>query len=146
MTRPFYKPGSFYRIDDRTGFKTRAEDMRREWDNLLVREKSFEMRQPQDFVTGVVDDQNVPFARPRPDISDLPFINQNAGQAEFMVYGDQPHGPGPSFLVQNAAGPAYNTGLNTSNLNTSGTAEIQSFNGTVPAISAANFPNSMTGA
>lgn len=126
MVRPFYKPGSFWRIDDRSGFKVRAEDQQREWTNLLVRKQSFEMRHPQDFVRGVVDDQNVPFARPRPDIGDLPSVGFGGVVAQILVYG------GGHF--QSQADPLL-VG-----------SQFQVFNGTVPAVSAANFPNSMTGA
>jgi hypothetical protein len=61
----FYKPGSFWRIDDRTGFKVRAEHTRKQWNNIIVRDRSFEERQPQDFVRGRRDDQTVPQPRPR---------------------------------------------------------------------------------
>lgn len=59
-----YKPGSFYRTDDRTGFPQRAERTRREWNNLIVDEARWEPRQPQDLVRGVPDRQSVPEARP----------------------------------------------------------------------------------
>lgn len=65
-TERFYKPGSFYRICDRTGFATRAERTQREWQGLMVRREVFEARQPQDFVKGVNDIQTVPLPRPRP--------------------------------------------------------------------------------
>jgi len=60
-----YVPGSFYRIDDRTGFKRRAERTRLEWDGLIVDETVWEPRQPQDMVRGIRDDQTVPLPRPR---------------------------------------------------------------------------------
>jgi hypothetical protein len=63
----FYKPGSFYRLCDRTGFRYRAEATRKQWDQLIVRGQSWEARQPQDFVRGVRDDQTVPEARVRPN-------------------------------------------------------------------------------
>lgn len=59
-----YRPGSFYRVDDRTGFAQRAERTRKEWNGLIVDEGVFEPRQPQDLVKGVRDDQSVPEARP----------------------------------------------------------------------------------
>ena len=59
-----YKPGSFYRTSDRTGFPTRAETTRREWNGLIVEDKVWEPRQPQDLVKGVKDNQSVPDARP----------------------------------------------------------------------------------
>jgi Concanavalin A-like lectin/glucanases superfamily len=59
-----YKPGSFYRTDDRTGFPQRAERTRIEWNGLIVDENVWEPRQPQDLVKGVPDIQSVPDARP----------------------------------------------------------------------------------
>lgn len=64
-TKLHYKPGSFYRICDRTGFAVRAEHTRKQWNNIIVRDRSFEERQPQDFVRGRRDDQTVPQPRPR---------------------------------------------------------------------------------
>lgn len=61
----YYIPGSFYRICDRTGFKTRSFNTRKEWTGLIVQNKVWEARQPQDFVRGIVDDQTVPMPRPR---------------------------------------------------------------------------------
>lgn len=61
----YYVPGSFYRICDRTGFKVRSYNTKMQWNNLIVRHDVWEPRQPQDFVTGVADEQNVPLARPR---------------------------------------------------------------------------------
>lgn len=59
-----YKPGSWYRADDRTGFPQRAERTRMEWNGLIVDESVWEPRQPQDLVRGVPDLQSVPDARP----------------------------------------------------------------------------------
>lgn len=59
-----YRPGSFYRTDDRTGFPQRAENTRKQWNNLIVDESVWEPRQPQDLVKGVKDDQTVNDARP----------------------------------------------------------------------------------
>lgn len=64
-TELHYKPGGFYRICDRTGFAVRAGRTRKQWNNIIVREQSFEERQPQDFVRGRRDDQTVPEPRPR---------------------------------------------------------------------------------
>lgn len=60
-----YVPGDFYRICDRSGFKIRARRTQMEWNGLIVSDKFFEARQPQDFVKGVPDNQTVPYARPR---------------------------------------------------------------------------------
>lgn len=63
-----YVPGDYYRIDDRTGFKVRAGRTRKEWTGMIVRDQSWEPRQPQDLVQGVRDDQNAPEPRP-PSVS-----------------------------------------------------------------------------
>lgn len=58
-----YRDGSFYRVDDRTGFTRRAEDTKEEWDGLIVAKDVWEPRQPQDLVKGIIDDQTVPNPR-----------------------------------------------------------------------------------
>ena len=64
-TERFFKPGSHYRIDDRSGFAIRAERTRKEWTGHIVREESWEPRNQQDFVRGVRDYQNVELFRTR---------------------------------------------------------------------------------
>lgn len=59
-----YRPGSFYRVDDRTGFPQRAENTKKEWTGLIVSPKVWEPRQPQDLVKGVPDVQAVEDPRP----------------------------------------------------------------------------------
>lgn len=60
-----YVGGQWYRICDRTGFKVRDVATKKQWNNILVRDQSWEPRQPQDFVQGVKDDQTVSDPRPR---------------------------------------------------------------------------------
>jgi hypothetical protein len=60
-----YKPGSFYRIDDISGFKVRAERTRKIWTGMITDQRRWEARNAQEFVRGVVDDQTVPDPRPR---------------------------------------------------------------------------------
>lgn len=78
-----FRMGSFYRVDDRSGFPQRAEDTKQEWNSLIVDKSLWEIRQPQDFVKGVKDDQSVPLPRPLPpNIFDGPIYTQlesNAG-------------------------------------------------------------------
>ena len=59
-----YRPGSHYVADDRTGFVQRSERTRKEWNNLIVDDKVWEPRQPQDLVKGVPDIQSVQDPRP----------------------------------------------------------------------------------
>lgn len=90
----FYKPGSWYRVCDRTGFAYRAERTQSEWQGLIVSRRVWEQRQPQDFVRGVNDDQTVPYARPR---SPNPAVGSST-MAQFQVYGD--YAPEVTFEVQ----------------------------------------------
>lgn len=59
-----YISGSFYRTSDRTGFPQRAGSTRKEWNGLIVEDKVWEPRQPQDLVKGVPDKQSVEDPRP----------------------------------------------------------------------------------
>lgn len=62
-----YRPGSWWRICDRCGWKRRAEDTAKEWTGLIVcRDTCLDVRNPQDFVRGVRDRQAVPNPRPEP--------------------------------------------------------------------------------
>lgn len=60
------RPRGFYRIDDRTGFKVRADRTVKEWDGTIVAREDFEARHPQDFVRGRRDTMAVPDPRPEP--------------------------------------------------------------------------------
>ena len=64
VVRKTYKPGDYLVICDRTGMTRYRSECRYEWNGLLVWEKAWEPRHPQDFVQGVADDQSVPDARP----------------------------------------------------------------------------------
>ena len=66
-----YRLGSYYRRDDRSGRKVRAEDSRKEWNGAIVHERSWEQRHPQDFVRGTNDDQRADDARPTPTVGIL---------------------------------------------------------------------------
>jgi len=94
-TEHFYKLGSFYRICDRTGFAIRAERTQQEWQNLIVDKRVYEARQPQDFVKGVNDSQNVPNARPR---SPNPAVGTSLA-AQFQSFNNP--GMSSQFEVQN---------------------------------------------
>ena len=58
------RPGDYYVIDTRTGFKRWASDTVRESTGLRVEDADPD--HPQDFVRGRKDRQRVPFARPVP--------------------------------------------------------------------------------
>ena len=60
----YYKKGEWNVTCDRCGAKRKSGKIRREWNNLLVCERCFEERHPQDFIKIIKDDQTVPFYRP----------------------------------------------------------------------------------
>lgn len=66
MSGSGYIPGDFWRICDECGFKVRQSETRKRWDGLIVCEKDWEPRHPQDFVRGRNDRQAVPNPRPEP--------------------------------------------------------------------------------
>lgn len=70
-----YRPGDFWRICDRCGFKKRASETKKEWTGLIVcSDECWEPRHPQDFVRGRRDRQTV--TNPRPEAADN-FLTDN---------------------------------------------------------------------
>jgi hypothetical protein len=59
----YYKHGDFNAICDRCGMKYKGSELKATWDGLMVCDKDWEPRQPQDFVRGVMDSQNTPYSR-----------------------------------------------------------------------------------
>ena len=76
-----YIPGDFWRICDQSGFKVRASQTSKQWNNLIVRDCEFEERHPQDFVRGRKDNQNVPDPRPEPTNTFLGALYTNTTAA-----------------------------------------------------------------
>jgi len=60
----FYKHGDNNLIDDRSSFKIKASDSRREWNNFVVGKDQWEARQPQDLLRGFPDRQAAAINRP----------------------------------------------------------------------------------
>ncbi len=63
----YWKHGDHNAICDTCGFKFKASELKKTWDNMYVCSKDFEPRHPQDFVRGKKDDQSVPWSRPEGD-------------------------------------------------------------------------------
>jgi hypothetical protein len=61
-----YKPGDNYLIDDVTGGKIRSSEARTQWDGLVVHDRVYERRHPQDYVRGVKDHQVAEIVRSEP--------------------------------------------------------------------------------
>lgn len=53
-------------ICDRCGFRFDNDQLKRQWNGLMVCPEDFEKRNTQDFVRGVPDRQNPPWVRPEP--------------------------------------------------------------------------------
>lgn len=63
MSGPYYRDGDYNVICDRTGFKVKASQTRREWNGLRVMNSVWDPRHPQDFVSSKADHQAVPDPR-----------------------------------------------------------------------------------
>ena len=64
MPKTTLKLGDWNAICDGCGFKFKASQLRRRWDNMMVCEDDWEQRHPQDFLKGQKDKQAVPWTRP----------------------------------------------------------------------------------
>lgn len=69
MAKNYYKSGSFNRICDWSGFKVKAEQTRKQWDNWIVRDQDWDPRHPQEFLRGIPDLMAAP--DPRPEAADV---------------------------------------------------------------------------
>lgn len=65
---------SFYEICERTGFRVKRGELVKEWNNVMVRSRSYESRHPQDFTRSVAERQS---GSVRPEQTDS-FIGQDA--------------------------------------------------------------------
>lgn len=74
-------------VDDWTGFKVDHDDLKLEWDGLRTVDP--DRRNPQDFVKGVKDNQNLPWARPEaPDVFLAENLRAEDGQFLFAENGE----------------------------------------------------------
>jgi hypothetical protein len=65
--RPTVQPGQWNVVCDRTGFRLPNTMMQFEWNGLLVYDRVWEERQPQDYLKGIPDNMSVPYGRPNQD-------------------------------------------------------------------------------
>lgn len=61
---PTVNPPEPQAIDDYSGFKVPLGRLKKDWQGLLT--VSPDIRNPQDFVRGVKDNQSLPYSRPEP--------------------------------------------------------------------------------
>lgn len=62
----YWKSGSWNVICDRCGVKTKATEVKTDWQGFVVCTSCYETRHPQDFIRAKQDKIVVPFTRPRP--------------------------------------------------------------------------------
>lgn len=67
MSANYYSDGQHNIICERTGFKIKSSQAKKEWDGSIVRRQSFEKRHPQDLIRSRQDQPGVKDTRPRPD-------------------------------------------------------------------------------
>lgn len=65
-------------IDPASGFKVPLSSLVRQWDGELIHDRFVDKRNPQDFLRGVKDRQNLPYSRPEtPDRGvSIPLITE----------------------------------------------------------------------
>ena len=62
----FWADGQWNFFCDLCGKKEKSSKGKKTWDNFYVCQRHEEVRNPQDFLKGVKDDQTVPWSRPEP--------------------------------------------------------------------------------
>jgi hypothetical protein len=104
------KLGDHNAICDVCGFKYKASDLRKRWDNLYVCKDDFELRHPMDFFKGRPDNQTVPWARLDSDAdTNTTSVDGTAIQSDCTpeVYGDEDgayaYSPLTSTLIEYSA-------------------------------------------
>lgn len=71
--RSYYKPGSWNALCDICGFKHKSDELRLRWDGLMVCNKDWETRHPQDLIRVPTDNPSVPWSRGEPSDSFITF-------------------------------------------------------------------------
>ncbi len=77
MTKNYFISGEFNLYCDVCSKKIKAHEAKHRWDGLIVCEKDYETRQPQDFVRARQDQITVPFSRPveARTLTNITYIN-----------------------------------------------------------------------
>jgi hypothetical protein len=70
----FYAEGDWNFFCDLCGKKSKAKRAAKTWDNFYVCEHHKEVRNPQDFVRGIKDNQRVPFVRSDTAPTFVPYV------------------------------------------------------------------------
>lgn len=89
MPRPRLQWGDWNAVCDVCGFRFKASEMKKRWDNLMVCEQDYELRNPQDLIRVRGDRPAVPWARPETDAQNIPacYLWDVSGYAGLAVTG-----------------------------------------------------------
>ena len=66
MSTTSYKPGDWCAVCDVCGFEFMASQLKKRWDNVMVCDKDFELRHPQELLRGKKERISPPWTRPEP--------------------------------------------------------------------------------
>jgi len=89
----YYAMGQFNFVCDQCGLVFKSSEGIARWDGAMVDARCWEPRQPQDFVRGVPDYQQTPWARPRRFLFlETPLDDSALGE---VALGDNPAMGGP---------------------------------------------------
>ena len=80
---PGFQPGNMWLICDRCGFAYRRSVMKKEWTGLIVCEKDWEPRHPQDFARGIPD-EIAPEGPSRPEPVEV-FLPDSDNDVDFSL-------------------------------------------------------------
>lgn len=72
--KDYFKSGSWNCVCDVCGFKYKSSELRKRWDNLMVCDKDYEERQPQDLIRVPQEHPETPWARPRANYDEKVFV------------------------------------------------------------------------
>jgi hypothetical protein len=98
----YYKSGEWNFVCDLCGRKNKSGMAMFTWQGLYVCRHHKEVRNPQDFLRGVKDDQSVPWSRPyhppRCDTTEFPYVEFCTLQGENAI---------PGFAIPGCSVPAF---------------------------------------
>jgi hypothetical protein len=64
--KTYFKSGCWNAICDRCGFQHKSDELKKEWNGLMVCNACWDPRHPMDFIKVPTDDPSTPWARPAP--------------------------------------------------------------------------------
>lgn len=90
MTKNYYSAGEWNSICDQCGRRFKSSELKKRWDGLMVCSQDFELRNPQEFVRGVVDSE--PLSVTRIDNSGIDATVSYSSAVTDADYNDIPTG------------------------------------------------------